>query len=45
MCMISVLLWCSVQLFNKRTGSLVLGAEARRSTGLKTITAKHLGKC
>ncbi|XP_065175320.1 vacuolar protein sorting-associated protein 54-like isoform X1 [Sycon ciliatum] len=31
-----------LRLFNRRTGSLVLGAEARRSTGLKTITAKHL---
>lgn len=31
-----------IQLFNARCEQLILGAEARRSAGLKSITSKHL---
>ena len=32
-----------MQMFNKRTWQLVLGAGALQTVGLKSITAKHLG--
>jgi hypothetical protein len=32
-----------MQIFNKRTWQLVLGAGALQTVGLKSITAKHLG--
>ena len=37
-------MYMSIQSFNNRTHELVLRAGAMESVGLKTITARHLGK-